>query len=116
MNRKHSKKHCLLCGCQFLQFALLSVFLAMGSSGHSAQDKQDPLSLAPERQTVISSLANSVQQEIKKEDCSGTGCEILVVRKPRGRQSSAAVLSSRRSSPVRVELSTRESFAGFPSG
>jgi TonB family protein len=68
------------CACRFLQFATLSVFLISGISWRSAaQETQSVLSLTPEQQGVVASLAQSIQQEIKREDCAGTGCEILVV-------------------------------------
>jgi Gram-negative bacterial TonB protein C-terminal len=80
MTYKRSNEHHILRVSRLLPCAALSVFLIVGISGRSsAQEPQNVLSLTPEQQSVISSLAQNVRQEIKKEDCAGTGCEILVV-------------------------------------
>jgi len=94
MTYKQSNKHHILLACRFLQSAVLSVFLTTGISGRSAQEPQNVLSLTPEQQSVIASLAQNVRQEIKREDCSGTGCEILVVNfaLPSGDTCSACML------------------------
>jgi TonB family protein len=64
----------------FLQCVSLFAFLATGISGRAvAQEPQNVLSLSAEQQSSISSFALSIQQEIRKEDCAGNGCEILVV-------------------------------------
>jgi TonB family protein len=71
------------------------MFLNTDISGRSAaQEMQNALSLTPEQQSVISSLAQNVQQEIKKEDCAGTGCEVLVVNfaLPSGETCSTCIL------------------------
>lgn len=60
--------------------AALFTFLIVGISGRSvAQEPQNALSLSAEQQSVISSFALSIREESRKEDCAGTGCEILVV-------------------------------------
>jgi TonB family protein len=64
----------------FLRCAALFTFLIVGISGRSvAQEPQNALSLSAEQQSSISSFALSIRQEIRKEDCAGTGCEIMVV-------------------------------------
>ena len=60
--------------------AALFTFLIVGISGRSAaQESQNTLSLSAEQQSVISRFALSIREEIRKGDCAGTGCEILVV-------------------------------------
>jgi TonB family protein len=77
---KQANGHHVLRVCRFVQCSLLSLFLISGISGRSsAQELQNAVSLTPEQQSLISSLAQNVREEIKKEDCAGTGCEILVV-------------------------------------
>jgi TonB family protein len=65
---------------RFLRYAALFTFLTVGVLGRSgAQEPQNALSLSAEQQSGISNFALSIRQEIRKEDCAGTGCEILVV-------------------------------------
>lgn len=80
MTYKQSNELHILHVCRFLQHGVLAVFLITGISGRSsAQEPQTSLSLTSEQQSVISSFALSIREEIRKEDCAGTGCEILVV-------------------------------------
>ena len=54
--------------------------LIVGVSVRSvAQEPQNTLALSAEQQSAISAFALSIREEIKKEDCAGTGCEIVVV-------------------------------------
>jgi hypothetical protein len=95
MTHKQSKIHYMLYAYRLLQCAMLSVFLITAISWRSAaQEPQSTLSLTSEQQGIVSSLAQSVQQEIRKEDCGGTSCEILVVNfaLPSGDTCSACIL------------------------
>jgi len=107
---------------RFLYYALLSGFLIAGiSCRSSAQEPQNALSVTFEQQGAISSLAQNVREEIKKEDCAGTGCEILVVNfaLPSGETCSACILladsltKTLSELPVTPNVISRTSFSAF---
>jgi len=58
----------------------LVLFLVVGFEGRCvAQDQQPQLSLTSEQQRGITTLAEIVQKELKKEKCADHGCQVLVV-------------------------------------
>jgi hypothetical protein len=61
-----------------------------------AQEEPSPLSLTPEQQRGIATLAEKIQKELKKEKCEGLPCQVLVVNFaiPTGESCSACILLS----------------------
>lgn len=71
------------------------MFLAVGFEGWCvAQDQQPQLSLTSEQQRGITTLAEMVKKELKKEKCEGLPCQVLVVNfaLPTGETCSACIL------------------------
>jgi len=83
---------------KFCRFgAGLLLFLAVGFVERCiAQDEQRPLSLTPGQQSGITTLAEMIQKELKKEKCEGLPCQVLVVNfaLPRGETCSTCMLLS----------------------
>ena len=60
--------------------ARLFLFLAVGFEGRCvAQDQQSQLFLTSDQQRGITTLAEMVQKELKKEKCASSSCQVLVV-------------------------------------
>ncbi len=61
-----------------------------------AQTKPSQLSLTPEQQRALATLAVTIQKELKKEKCEGLPCQVLVVNFtiPTGETCSACILVS----------------------
>jgi hypothetical protein len=75
----------------------LLLCLALGFAGRCiARDEQSPLSLSPEQQSGITTLAQMIQKELTKEKCEGLPCQVLVVNfaLPTGETCSACILLS----------------------
>ena len=100
----------------------LLLWLTVGFLGRCfAQGEPSPLSLTPEQQSSITTLAEMVQNELKKEKCEGLPCQVLVTNftLPTGETCSACILLSDSLAKSLVPLPHapivigRDSFASF---
>ena len=82
---------------KFRWFGIGVLCLAVGFAERSiAQDGHPPFSLSPEQQGGITTLAQMVEKELKKEKCEGSPCQVLVVNLelPTGETCSACIFLS----------------------
>jgi TonB family protein len=115
-------KERVLRNCRWLGPPLLLSCLAVGFLGRCvAQEQQLPVSITPQQQSGVTTLAQMVQKELMKEKCSGTSCEILVVNfsLPSGDTCSACILLSDsvaralRELPAAPSVISRASFSSY---
>lgn len=72
-------------------------YLTVGFAGLCvAQDEQLPLSITTEQQSGVTTLAEMVQKELKKEKCEGLPCQVVIINfaLPSGETCSTCILLS----------------------
>jgi TonB family protein len=83
--------------CRWLLPGLAFLWIASGFVGRCLSQEQSlPVSITPEQQNGLTSLAQMIQKELQKEKCAGANCQVLVVNLvlPSGQTCSACVLLS----------------------